>query len=67
MDEIKHWLAVNMLVGAERTNSNRLIKAFGFPENVFAAIIATCFSGKDVQAWYNETTIKKDRFSGYYF
>jgi hypothetical protein len=36
MDEIKHLLAVNMLVGVKRTISHRLVKAFGSPENVFA-------------------------------
>jgi hypothetical protein len=29
-----------MLVGVERTISHQLVKAFDFPENVFAAIIA---------------------------
>jgi ERCC4-type nuclease len=40
MDEIKHWLVINIVVGFERTIFNRLVKAFGSPENVFAASIA---------------------------
>ncbi len=40
MDEIKHWLALNMVVGVGRTIFHRLVKAFGSPENVFAARVA---------------------------
>ena len=40
MDELKHWLALNMVVGVGRTIFHRLVKAFGSPENVFSARVA---------------------------
>jgi DNA processing protein len=40
MDSLKHWLALNMVVGVGRTIFHRLVKAFGTPENVFSARVA---------------------------
>jgi DNA processing protein len=40
MDELKHRLALNMVVGVGRTIFHRLVKAFGSPENVFAVRIS---------------------------
>ena len=40
MDALKHWLALNMVVGVGRTIFHRLVKAFGSPENVFSAGVA---------------------------
>jgi len=40
MDALKHWLALNMVVGVGRTIFHRLVKTFGSPENVFSARVA---------------------------
>lgn len=40
MDALKHWLALNMVVGVGRTLFHRLVKTFGFPKNVFSARVA---------------------------
>jgi excinuclease UvrABC nuclease subunit len=40
MDALKHLLALNMLVGVGKTILDRLIKAFGSPENIFSASVA---------------------------
>jgi predicted Rossmann fold nucleotide-binding protein DprA/Smf involved in DNA uptake len=55
------------ITSSKSKGTNYLIKACtklaDSPESFMK--ISTCFSGKDVQAWYNETTIKKDKFSRY--
>lgn len=39
-DDLKYWLALNMVVGVGRTLFHRLVKVFGSPENVFSSKVS---------------------------